>query len=416
MSGGQPRRLLDGVKVIDFTHIFAGPLATQALGDMGADVIKIERLGSGDAARTYGQGVDDDDMGGSFLALNRNKRSVEVDLKQAAGIELVRRLILSADVVVQNFRLGTLAKWGLDYDQMSAVKPELIYCSMTGFGHVGSMATKAANDLAVQAYSSLLSFTGEPGGGPVRCGTAIADFSAGLYATIGILGALIQRQRSGQGQHVHTSMLESQVSIMNYFFADYWLKGIVPKPLGTANRLGIPNQAFPTRDGWVVISNANESMWRRCCVGLGIPEVGDDPRFESLARRYENAEALIATVTAATSAQTTAECLAGLEAEGVSCAPVNSLDQVAGDPQLEAVGAFIEVPRGDGGQARVVATPVHYSASPLDVRLGVPTLGQHTGEVLRQLGLTDQELADLVAAGAIGPVEPAPAAGERVRP
>ncbi|MDR1387684.1 MAG: CoA transferase [Propionibacteriaceae bacterium] len=414
MSEDRPVRALDGVRVIDFTHIFAGPLATQALGDMGADVVKIERLGSGDAARTYGQGVEDDDMGGSFLALNRNKRSVEVDLKTPPGVELVRRLILGADVVVQNFRLGTLEKWGLDYERLSALKPDLIYCSMTGFGHLGAMATKAANDLAVQAYSSLLSFTGEPGGGPVRCGTAISDFSAGLYATIGILGALVHRQRTGQGQHVHTSMLESQVSIMNYFFADYWLKGIVPKPMGTANRLGIPNQAFPTTDGWVVISNANESMWRRCCVGLGIPEVGTDPRFESLARRYENAEALIATVTAATRSKTTAECLAALEAEGVSCAPVNSLDQVAHDPQLERLGAFLEVPRGDGGTARVVATPVHYSASPLDVRRGVPTLGQHTEEVLRQLGLTDSELAELVRAGAIRPIDHD--SGERRQP
>ncbi|MEW2545966.1 CoA transferase [Streptomyces sp. NPDC047002] len=393
-------RLLEGLRVVDFTHIFAGPLTTQTLGDMGAEVIKIERPG-GDAARRYGQATDEDDMGGAFLALNRNKRSVAIDLSSERGIEVVRRLILSADVVVQNFRLGLMERWGLDYASLSREKPSLIYCSMNGFGHTGPLATKAANDLVVQAYSGLMSFTGEPGGDPVRCGTAVADFSAGLYAAIGILGAVAHRERTGQGQHVRTSMLESQVSIMNYFFADYWLKGIVPKPLGTANRLGIPNQAFRTSDGWVVISTANESMWRRCCEGLGRPEVADDPRFATLGDRYRNTEELVATFSAITAEKTTAECLAGLEAKGVSCAGLNTLDEVAADEQLAELGAFLDVPRGDGGRARVVATPLHYSDTPLDVRRGVPALGEHTREVLGELGLTEEELTDLGTAGVI---------------
>jgi crotonobetainyl-CoA:carnitine CoA-transferase CaiB-like acyl-CoA transferase len=394
-------RLLEGVRVVDFTHIFAGPLATQTLGDMGAEVIKIERPGGGDAARRYGHGVEDDDMGGSFLALNRNKRSVAIDLSTDRGIELVRRLILSADVVVQNFRLGLLERWGLDYETLSREKPSLIYCSMNGFGHTGPLATKAANDLVVQAYSGLMSFTGEPGGDPVRCGTAISDFSAGLYAAIGILGAVAYRERTGQGQHVRTSMLESQVSIMNYFFADYWLKGIVPRPLGTANRLGIPNQAFRTKDGWIVISNANESMWRRCCEGLGRPEIAEDPRFASLGVRYQNTQALVETISSITVEMTTAECLAGLEAKGVSCAGINTLDEVAADEQLAELGAFLDVPRGDGGVARVVATPLHYTGTPLDVRRGVPTLGEHTREVLGEVGLSEEELDELGTAGVI---------------
>ncbi|GAA3731502.1 CoA transferase [Streptomyces tremellae] len=393
-------RLLEGLRVVDFTHIFAGPLATQTLGDMGAEVIKIERPG-GDAARRYGQHTGEDDMGGAFLALNRNKRSVAIDLSAERGIEVVRRLILSADVVVQNFRLGLMERWGLDYESLSREKPSLIYCSMNGFGHTGPLATKAANDLVVQAYSGLMSFTGEPDGDPVRCGTAVSDFSAGLYAAIGILGAVAHRERTGQGQHVRTSMLESQVSIMNYFFADYWLKGIVPKPLGTANRLGIPNQAFRTKDGWVVISTANESMWRRCCEGLSRPEVADDPRFATLGDRYRNTEELVSTFSAITAERTTAECLAGLEAKGVSCAGLNTLDEVAADEQLAELGAFLDVPRGDGGQARVVATPLHYTDTPLDVRRGVPALGEHTREVLGELGLTEEELTDLGTAGVI---------------
>jgi crotonobetainyl-CoA:carnitine CoA-transferase CaiB-like acyl-CoA transferase len=394
-------RLLEGVRVIDFTHIFAGPLATQTLGDMGAEVIKVEKPAGGDAARRYGQAEGEDDMSGSFLALNRNKKSVEIDLSTAAGIEIVRRLILSADVVVQNFRIGLLERWGLDYETLSAEKPSLVYCSINGFGHTGPMATKAANDLVVQGYSGLMSFTGEPGGDPVRCGTAISDFTAGLYATIGILGALTYRERTGVGQHVRTSMLESQVSVMNYFFADYYLKGIVPKPLGTANRLGIPNQAFRTQDGWVVISTANESMWRRCCAGLGDPDLADDPRFASLPLRYQNTEALVAAVAALTATKTTSECLEGLEAFGVSCARLNTLDEVADDEQLEQLGTFLDVPRGDGGTARVIATPLHYSATPLDVRSGVPTLGQDTHDVLAELGIPDEELTSLMTAGVI---------------
>jgi len=397
MSG----RLLEGIRVVDFTHIFAGPLATQTLGDMGADVIKIERLGAGDAARKYGQAADEDDMSGSFLALNRNKRSLAVDLSTPEGVDLVRRLILTADVVVQNFRLGVMERWGLDYETMSAQRPGLVYCSITGFGHVGEMANKAANDLVIQGYSSLMSFTGEPGGDPVRCGTAISDFTAGLYATIGILGALVSRERTGQGQHVHTSMLESQVSVMNYFFADYWLKGIVPKPLGTANRLGIPNQAFRTRDGWIVISTANDSMWRRCCAGLGAPELADDPRFATLALRYEHTPELVAAVSALTESMTTDQALAGLEAQGVSCGRLNTLDEVAHDRQLERLGAFLDVPRGDGGVARVVATPLHYSQTPLDVRVGVPKVGQHSEEILGELGLSPEDVAALRSAGTV---------------
>lgn len=387
--------MLGNIRVIDFTHIFSGPLATQILGDMGADVIKVERRGVGDAARNYGQEVGETGMGPSFLALNRNKRSVALDLSVPEGIEVVKELILGADIVVQNFRIGLMERWGIDYETMSKLKPSLIYCSITGFGHTGKMATKAANDIVIQGYSSLMSFTGEPNGGPVRCGTAVSDFSAGLYATIGILGAIAYRDRTGLGQHVYTSMLESQVSIMNYFFTEYWLKGIVPKPLGTANRLGIPNQAFPTKDGWVIIASASDSMFQRACKGLGEPELASDPRFLTLADRYGHTKELVAAVSALTSAKTTDECLAGLEEYGVSCASLNTLDQTANDAQLEGLGAFIEVPRADGPDVKVVATPLHYTRTPIEVYAGVPGLGQQTKEVLDEYGFTAARIAEL---------------------
>ncbi|GAB3064393.1 CaiB/BaiF CoA transferase family protein [Sediminivirga luteola] len=392
MSAPAQENLLSGIRVVDFTHIFAGPLCTQTLGDMGAEVIKIERRETGDAARRYGQAAGEDDMSGPFLALNRNKKSITIDMASDEGRQIAKRLILSADVVVQNFRLGLMERWGLDYETLAAEKPSLVYCSLNGFGHEGALAHKAANDLVIQGYSGLMSFTGEPGGDPVRCGTAIADFSAGLYAAIGVLGALQHRERTGEGQHVRTSMLESQVSLLNYFFAEYWLKGIVPKPLGTANRLGIPNQAFRTADGWIVISVANESMWQRCCAGLGAPELAFDPRFATLPDRYENTAALQAAVGELTASRTTRECLDGLEEHGVSCAPLNSLDEVAEDRQLEELGAFLDVPRGDGGQAKVVATPLHYSRTPLSVRHGVPALGQDTDAVLRDLGYEEEQI------------------------
>lgn len=385
--------LLDGIRVVDFSHIFAGPLATQILGDFGADVIKVERIGGGDPSRAYGQSQGEPPMSGSFISLNRNKRSIALDLSRESGREIARSLIQGADVVVQNLRPGLMAEWGLDFETLSRDNAGLIYCTITGFGHAGKLASKAANDLIIQAYSGLMSFTGEPGGGPVRTGTAISDFTTGLYAAIGILGAIHHRTATGKGQEIHTSLLESQVSLLGYFLSDFWLKGVLPERMGSGNRLGIPNQAFPTRDGWVVLSTANDSMWVRCCRALGIPEVAVDPRFSSLPARYENTEALISTISEATKKMTTAESVSRLEREGVSSGPINTLDVVAADPQLTSLNAFVDVPRGDGGAARVVASPLHFSETPARVVSGVPTVGQHTEEILIDLGLNAGQIA-----------------------
>lgn len=393
--------VLTGIRVLDFTHIFSGPQTTQILGDLGADVIKVERIDGGDPARRYGQGVDDDGVGASFVALNRNKRSITVDMTSAEGIEVIRRLVESSDVLVQNFKTGQMARWGLDYDAVHAMNPRLVYCSISGFGSEGPLAARAANDLVIQAYSGLLSFTGEPSGRPVRVGTAVADLTAGTNAALGIMAALFQRERSGQGQEVRTSMLEGLVSMMNYFFVDYWQKGNVPEPLGTANRLGIPNQAFPTADGWIVISNANEPMWVRCCEALGIPELARDPRFDSLAHRYAHTEALVEAVTATTRGFTTEEALRRLGEASVSCGPINDLPAVADDPQLDALGMFFDVPVADG-QERVVGTAFSLGDSPLRARRGVPDVGEHTDEVLAELGYDASQAAELRAKGSVG--------------
>lgn len=393
--------VLHGIRVLDFTHIFSGPQATQILGDLGAEVLKIERRGTGDPARRYGQGPDDDDLGGSFIALNRNKRSISVDLGSPDGQEIIRRLIERSDVLVQNFKVGQMAKWGLDYERVRELNPRLVYCSISGFGATGPLAGRAANDLVIQAYSGLLSFTGEPGGGPVRVGTAVADLSAGTNAALGVLAALLHRERTGRGQEVTTSMLESLVSMMNYFFVDYWMKGIVPRPLGTANRLGIPNQAFPTSDGWVVISNANEEMWVRCCEALEIPDLARDPRFSSLARRYQHTEELVAAVSEATRRFTTAEAVERLGDAAVSSGPINDLPTVAADPQLAALGTFFEVGVGEDRRERVVGSPVTLSESPRATTRGVPELGADTDDILAELGYSEEDVRRLRDAGAV---------------
>ena len=393
-------QILAGYTVVDFTHIFSGPYCTQFLGDLGATVIKIERVGSGDAARTYGVRAGDDQVSGSFLALNRNKKSLAVDLTYEEGRTLVRQLIGISDVLVENFRDGVMRRFGFDYESLSPDLPGLVYCSITGFGATGPLAKRAANDLIVQAYSGLLSMTGEVDGPPVRCGTAVSDFSAGLSAALGVMSALLHRARTGRGQHVETSMLESQISIMNYFFVDYWLRDVVPRAMGTANSLGMPNQVFPTSDGYVAITAANDRMWERCCAALGEPDLAGEPRFATLADRYQNRSELVAVISGITSRFSTAECVERLEAGGVSCAPINTIDRVAADSQLAALGLVVDV-EYDGQPHQAVGNQVHFSATPWSISQPAPTLGADSRQVAADLGYSDSSIDDMIQRGVL---------------
>lgn len=386
---------LDGLRVADFTRVFSGPYATSILADLGAEVIKVERADGGDEARDYGIRPDPGVPGPPFVAMNRTKKSVALDLKDPDGLRAARDLIGTAGVVVENFRPGVMDRLGLGYDALSAADPALVYCSISGFGHTGPLAGRAANDLSIQALSGLLSMTGEPGRPPVRTPAPVGDLMAGVFAAVGILAALAERNRSGRGQHVRTSMLEAQVSTLNYFFTDYWMHGTVPEPMGTGNRLGLPNQAFATTDGWVCVTASNERAWRRLCAALDIGAYAEDPRFATLRDRYRNRAVLVRLLADAIAPLSTEQCVRRLDDAGVSNSPVRDLAEAAAEPQLEAVGAVDTVDVDGAGPVRVVRSPLHLSASPAVPSAPPPRLGAHTRELLTALGYPAERASEL---------------------
>ncbi|GAA2001254.1 CaiB/BaiF CoA transferase family protein [Microbacterium ulmi] len=392
---------LAGIVVLDLTRVFSGPFAAQLLGDLGADVIKVERLGRGDESRDYGVDEGEVGPGAPFLAHNRNKRSIAIDAKSTEGRDVIRRLAARADILLHNFRVGVMERLGLSYEELSRENPGLIYASISGFGSKGRMARRAANDLSIQSFSGLLAITGEADGGPVRNPSSVADLTAGMYATVGVLAALHHRDVTGRGQQVATSMLGGQLNYINHFLTDYWLTGRLPGRWGTANRLGLPNEAFPTSDGWVCITSANDDMWHRCAAGLGIPEAGTDPRFATLKDRYANRTDLVELLRSTTVRFTSAEVLERMEKAGVPCVPVNDIPDIASDPILEEIDAYVDMPAPGGRVARLIQTPLEFSDTPVTARLAPPALAAHTDAVLAEAGYDEQAVQELRAVGAI---------------
>ncbi|WP_116522678.1 CaiB/BaiF CoA transferase family protein [Achromobacter insuavis] len=399
---------LDGVRVLDLSRILAGPWCTQNLADLGADVIKIERPGVGDDTRAWGppflkdgQGVDTNESA-YYLSANRNKRSVEADMATPAGAALIRELAAVSDILVENFKVGGLAKYGLDYASLKAINPRLIYCSITGFGQDGPFAQRPGYDFMIQGMGGLMSITGErddlPGGGPQKAGVAVTDIVTGMYATVAILAALQERHRSGLGQHLDIALLDSHVALLANQNSNYFNSGVAPTRAGNAHQNVVPYQVFAARDGHLIVATGNESQYRAYCAAIGAPELGDDPRFATNRLRVTNRETLVALLTDIMRTGTRDDWIAKLEAVGVPCGPINDIAQAFAHPQTQARRLRRDMPHPGGGVAPVTASPLRVSDAPVVYRRAPPLLGQHTEEVLREvLGKSPSAIAEWMA-------------------
>lgn len=393
---------LDDITVLDLSHALAGPLASTMLADFGAKVIKVETPGSGDIGRHWGPPFHGDDSA-YFVALHRNKKSVEIDLKHPKGKELFWRLLDKADVLLENFRVGAMDRLGLDYARVAAQRPGIVYCSISGYGQDGPWRDRAAMDLTVQAESGLMSVTGEAGGQPVRCGVSIADMTAGMNAAFAIMTALHSRGRTGRGQHLDVSMLEGQLGLLDTAIGTYQADHVIPRPMGTAYRSLLPYQTFRTRTRDLAIAIGSDALWRAVCPLLGLEGLRDDPRYRTNGDRNRNRESLIATMQEAFLSRTYEEWESILVAAGIPVGAINTLDRVLEHPQAKARGVFAECEHPVAGKVKVVSPYFRMSETPGGVRSAAPLLGQHTDEVLREeLGMTEAEIDALRTAGAIG--------------
>jgi len=403
---------LTGLRVLDLSRVLAGPWAGQMLADLGADVVKVERPGAGDDTRSWGPPYlkhangEPTDVAAYFLCANRNKRSLTVDMARPEGQDLVRRLAAHSDVLIENFKVGGLKQYGLDYDSLAAANPRLIYCSITGFGQTGPYAPRAGYDFLVQGMGGLMSVTGppdnaadgEPGAGPQKVGVALADVMTGLHAAIGVLAALAEREKSGRGQHIDLALLDVQVACLANQAASYLAAGVVPRRMGNAHPAIVPYQAFPTADGDMILAIGNDLQFARFCAAAGHPEWATDERFATNPQRVQHRATLVPLLRQTTVMRTTAQWIAQLEAAGVPCGPINRIDEVFADPQVQARGLRVEMPHAQAGTVALVANPVRLSASPVGYRLPPPALGEHSDEVLAQwLGLGAEQIGALRA-------------------
>jgi crotonobetainyl-CoA:carnitine CoA-transferase CaiB-like acyl-CoA transferase len=391
---------LQGIKVIELAQIMAGPTCGLLLADMGADVIKLEKLPGGDDARSY---VEPSIHGepASFMILNRNKRSLAVDLKAPGGLGVARRLLADADVVIENYRKGTLDRLGLGYDVLHALNPRLVYCAVSGYGRTGPYADKGGFDLIAQGFAGIMSVTGHPGGPPAKAGTSIADINAGILAALGIVSALLARATTGRGQLVETSLMEAAIQQTYWQSAAFFATGESPGPTGSAHLLTAPYQAFATRDGWINLGGANQANWERIAKVIGRPELVADPRFATNQDRMQNLAALTALVGDALRERPSADWIRDFEAAGVPVGPVNRIGDMLADPQVAARDMVLEVDHPRAGRTRALGMPIKFSDARADLTRPAPLLGQHTREILEALGYSAAEIEALQRAGAV---------------
>ena len=402
---------LNSLKVIDMSRVLAGPWAGQLLADYGAEVIKIERPGVGDDTRSWGppwlrdSAGNDTTEAGYFQSTNRNKRSITVNLAHPLGQELVRKLVTKSDILLENYKVGSLQRYGLDATTLCELNPALIYCSISAYGQSGSKSAEPGYDAMIQAAGGLMSITGESdaeGGRPTKVGVAIADIMAGMYATTAILAALVAREQSGRGQHIDVPLFDSQVAWLANQNMNYLLTGIPPDRRGTAHPNIVPYQAFQTADGYLMLAVGNDSQFANCCASLGCPEIAEDPRYSANSARIENRDELIQIIAERLTKETTAYWLDQFASLHIPAGPINNLAQVFSDPVVAERRIVRSLDHSLAGEVPTVANPVRFSDTPVEYKLAAPILGQHTAEVLKDdLGYSDKEIARLYDSGAI---------------
>jgi len=405
-------KALEHLRVLDLTRVLAGPWCTQLLADLGADVIKIERPGSGDDTRAWGPPYLKDAAGRDtteaayYLSANRGKRSVTVDISKAEGQQLVRKLAAAADIVVENYKVGQLARYGLDYARLAAENPRLIYCSITGFGQDGPYKDRAGYDFIIQAMGGFMSITGErddlPGGGPQKAGVAVSDLMTGMYTTVAVLAAVAQRERTGTGQYIDMALFDTMIAMLANMNMNYLTTGRAPGRAGNAHQNIVPYQVFAAADGHVVIAVGNDGQYAKFCEIAGRPDLATDPRFATNAERVRNRAVLVPLLEAIVRERPAAFWAEKLEAAGVPCGPINSIAQALADPQAVARGIRIDLPHPTAGTVPLVGMPIRMSASSPSYERPPPLLGEHTDEVLREVaGLHAEEIAALRLRGVL---------------
>ncbi|QDR79427.1 CaiB/BaiF CoA transferase family protein [Sporomusa termitida] len=385
-------KALAGIRVLDLSRVLAGPYCTMMLADFGADIIKIEPPDGGDDSRAFGPFIGNESA--YFMSLNRNKRSMTLNFKRQAECDLFKEMVKQADVVVENYRPGTMEKFGLGYDVLQQINPKLIYAACSGFGHTGPYRDKPAYDIIVQAMGGIMSITGAENGEPTRIGASIGDVIAGMFTAYGVMLALYHRERTGAGQKVDVGMLDCQLAILENAIARYVTSGAVPGPLGNRHPSITPFASYTASDGYIIVGAGNDRLWERLCTILDRPDLIKDPRFDNNGHRTAHAKELGDILNGIFKAGTIKEWLAILEAAGLPCAPINTIDKVVNDPHVKARDMIVEVEHPVAGSLKMPGVPVKLSATPGAVETHAPLLGQHTGEILKEILGWDQEQVD----------------------